>query len=336
MQEWMIAMLVISVLLVIRDMAKTILAGNMPDMQEILPLYESHPQKEKVERYAASFQKLADTFYGMPYRKEYLSSGQIERLIRDTNEKVCSRCYQREVCWGEHTEALSKGVELMVRSLECGDEENLRHLRNDWMSVCGRSVQYYEAVFENFQKEKQNLIWDNRMIENRLAVAQQLTEISRIMENVASDLYDIEKGTPQFEEELRKALRKRHVLLQQVWVMDKAEGRRQVFLTMRARSGQCISMTEISQLLSEICESPMTPVSGSRCIVNGEYHTVHFVEDVSYQVLCAGRKMAAGLSCAFLTEWAPEWRHAGRAKRWWSFWSSFWSPAFPRRRLRRW
>ena len=71
MQEWMIAMLVISVLLVIRDMAKTILAGNMPDMQEILPLYESHPQKEKVERYAASFQKLADTFYGMPYRKEY-------------------------------------------------------------------------------------------------------------------------------------------------------------------------------------------------------------------------------------------------------------------------
>ena len=285
MQEWMIAMLVISVLLVIRDMAKTILAGNMPDMQEILPLYESHPQKEKVERYAASFQKLADTFYGMPYRKEYLSDGQIERLIRDTNEKVCSRCYQREICWGEHAQALSKGVELIVRSLECGDEENLRHLRNDWMSVCGRSVQYYEAVFENFQKEKQNLIWDNRMIENRLAVAQQLTEISRIMENVASDLYDIEKGTPQFEEELRKALRKRHVLLQQVWVMDKAKGRRQVFLTMRARSGQCISMMEISQLLSEICESPMAPVSGSRCIVNGEYHPVHFIEDVSYQVL---------------------------------------------------
>ena len=192
MQEWMIAMLVISVLLVIRDMAKTILAGNMPDMQEILPLYESHPQKEKVERYAASFQKLADTFYGMPYRKEYLSDGQIERLIRATNEKVCSRCYQREICWGEHAQALSKGVELIVRSLECGDEENLRHLRNDWMSVCGRSAQHYEAVFENFQKEKQNLIWDNRMIENRLAVAQQLTEISRIMENVASDLYYIE------------------------------------------------------------------------------------------------------------------------------------------------
>ena len=102
---------------------------------------------------------------------------------------------------------------------------------------------------------------------------------------VASDLYDISPAEPGFQEELRKMLRKRHVILKQAWVMDKAEGRRQIFLNMRARSGQCVSVTEISQMLSEICESPMTSSAGSRCIVNGEFHTVHFVEDVSYQML---------------------------------------------------
>ena len=123
------------------------------------------------------------------------------------------------------------------------------------------------------------------MIESRLAVAQQLTEIAGIMEMVASDLYDISPAEPGFQEELRKMLRKRHVILKQAWVMDKAEGRRQIFLNMRARSGQCVSVTEISQMLSEICESSMTSSAGSRCIVNGEFHTVHFVEDVSYQML---------------------------------------------------
>ena len=285
MQEWMIAMLVISIMLIIRDMAKTILAENLPDTEELLSLQESHPQKERVEKYAASFQKLADTFYGMPYRKDYLSSRQIERIIEDTNTKVCSRCYQREICWGEHSQELGKGVEALVRSMESGNEDDIRSIRSDWTSICPRSVQYYEAVVENFQREKQNLMWDNRMIENRLAVAQQLMEVSRIMENVASNLYDLERGTPQFEEELRKNLRKSHVILRQAWVMDKVKGRRQVFLTMRARSGQCISMTEISQLLSGACGSPMVPVNGSRCIVNGEYHTIHFVEDVSYQIL---------------------------------------------------
>ena len=97
MQEWMIAMLVISIMLIIRDMAKTILAENLPDTEEFLSLQEGHPQKERVEKYAASFQKLADTFYGMPYRRDYLSSRQIERIIGDTNAKVCSRCYQREI-----------------------------------------------------------------------------------------------------------------------------------------------------------------------------------------------------------------------------------------------
>lgn len=57
MQEWMIAMLVISIMLIIRDMAKTILAENLPDTEELPSLQEGHPQKERVEKYAASFQK---------------------------------------------------------------------------------------------------------------------------------------------------------------------------------------------------------------------------------------------------------------------------------------
>lgn len=80
---------------------KNCLFGKTKEKEEMLPLCESHPQKEKVERYAASFRKLADTFYGMPYRKEFLSGGQLNRIISDTSAAVCSRCYQREICWGE-------------------------------------------------------------------------------------------------------------------------------------------------------------------------------------------------------------------------------------------
>ena len=156
MQEWMIAMLVISIMLIIRDMAKTILAENLPDTEELPSLQEGHPQKERVEKYAASFQKLADTFYGMPYRKDYLSSRQVERIIEDTNAKVCSRCYQREICWGEHSQELVKGVEALVRSMESGNEENVRGIRADWTGICPRSVQYYDTVAENFQKERQD------------------------------------------------------------------------------------------------------------------------------------------------------------------------------------
>ena len=129
------------------------------------------------------------------------------------------------------------------------------------------------------------------MIENRLAVAQQLTEIARIMGTVAEDLYDIAPAEPGFQENLKKLLKKRHIVLKNTWVMDKVEGRRQMFLTMKARSGQCVSVTEIAQMLSGLCECAMTSAQDSRCIVNSEYHTVHFVEDVSYQVIYGASKL---------------------------------------------
>lgn len=285
MQEWIVAMLVISILLIVRDMAKTIFSGRKRKTEETQIFTENHPQKEKVQRYAASFQKLADTFYGMPYRKDYLSSGQIQKILEDAGEQVCGKCYQKELCWGENASEMLRGTEALIRTMEEGNEEELRRIRGEWSGVCSRPLPYIQTVQESFYREKQNLVWDNRMIDNRLAVAQQLSEISRIMEMVAEDLYDISGGTPQFTEELKKALRKKHILLKQVWVMDKVEGRRQVFLNMRARSGQCISMWETAQILSGVCGCSMTPETGSRCIVNGEYHTIHFVEDVSYQMM---------------------------------------------------
>ena len=285
MQEWIIAMLVVSILLILRDMAKTVFSGKTKEKEEMLPLCESHPQKEKVERYAASFRKLADTFYGMPYRKEFLSGGQLNRIISDTSAAVCSRCYQREICWGERAGETMRGSENMIRTMEEGNEESIQRTRSEWMGACGRSAQYFQVLNEGFREERQNLVWDNRMIESRLAVAQQLTEISRIMEHMAEELYDIMPADPQFQEDLKKALRKKHVLVKNVWVMDKIEGRRQIFLNLRARSGQCVSMTEIAQILSRICGSSMTPDAGSRSIVNGDFRMVHFVEDVSYQML---------------------------------------------------
>ena len=100
MQEWMIAMLVIGVLLLLRDMAKTIFS-EMKKSAAALD-YDRHPQKEKMQRYAESFQKLANSFYGMPCRKDYLSSSELKDLIEEAKEEVCRKCSLNQVCWTQH------------------------------------------------------------------------------------------------------------------------------------------------------------------------------------------------------------------------------------------
>ena len=96
MHVWIAAMLVISILLIMRDMAKNIL--SLRQKQEELPAGQilGQPQKERVEKYAQAFQKLADTFYGMPYRKDYLSNEQAEDVVWQAYGQVCGNCHQRQ------------------------------------------------------------------------------------------------------------------------------------------------------------------------------------------------------------------------------------------------
>ena len=47
------------------------------------------------------------------------------------------------------------------------------------------------------------------MIEGRLAVAQQLDEVSKIMQAMADDLYDIEQAEPELREELQNNIHSR-------------------------------------------------------------------------------------------------------------------------------
>ena len=62
MQEWIIAMLVISVLADIAGHGKNYLTGRMSKKKKYFRLEKIILRKKKWNAYAAAFQKLADTF----------------------------------------------------------------------------------------------------------------------------------------------------------------------------------------------------------------------------------------------------------------------------------
>ncbi len=290
MHVWIVAMLLISVLLIVRDMAKTIF--SLRQKQEDVPAGQifGQPQKERVERYAQAFRKLADTFYGMPYRKDYLSNEQAEDVVWQTYGQVCGNCHQRQECW-EGEERLRLG-EKLVRALESGQEEKRKALTKQWKSQCVHSYQFTQELNHFFQREREKLVWNNRMIENRLAAAQQFLEISGMLNQVAKELAEITQPSREFTDELRYSLKKKGVLLKSIWVMEREGNRKQAYLTLQAKNGQCVSSLEAAEVLSELWETPMVPVNTSRCTINGECHTVHFTEKMSFQVMHGVAKVA--------------------------------------------
>ena len=170
--------------------------------------YDRHPQKEKMQRYAESFQKLANSFYGMPCRKDYLSSSELKDLIEEAKEDVCRKCSLSQVCWTQHYPQTYQRLYGILRILEEKDEEKLRKARADLTGVCVNQGKLVQELGRIMDRERQNLIWNNKLLENRMAVAQQLGEMAQLMKFLSRDLFDLTEADMQLREDFARKLKK--------------------------------------------------------------------------------------------------------------------------------
>lgn len=281
MQMWMIAMLAVSVVLIVRDMAKLIFT----DRKKGKPIYDAYPQKEKIERYARSFQRLAHTFYEMPNHQEQLTQTEVWDIFSDVKKSVCESCPQAEVCWSLKEPQMNQRVFELLQVIEEGNPDKFLRARGDWVGECCQAARFTEELQNIFFRAREELLYRNRLIENRLAVAEQLNEVARLIQKLSADVSDISTVPTVMEEKIRKHFQKQHIVVKQVWMLSRPDEKWRIFLTMRTRGGQCITMKEAARQLSEVCGCRMVPSRESRAVLNSEMRTVLFTEDVNYKVL---------------------------------------------------
>ena len=149
MQEWMIAMFIVSILLILRDMAKTVFSDMRKSAATVI--YEEHPQKERMRRYAAAFQKLADSFYGLPYRKDYISNGELEDMIRQLRDGPCRSCTAGKLCWEEHPLQTYQILYHLLRLMEKQDVQKIMSARANLTEFCinqGKMTEQMQRLME--------------------------------------------------------------------------------------------------------------------------------------------------------------------------------------------
>ena len=88
-------------------------------------------------------------------------------------------------------------------------------------------------------------MYRNRLIENRIAVAEQLQEVARTIQKISSDVSAVCTLPDEEEERIRKYMQKQKILVKQIWFLDRPDGKQRISLTMRTRGGQCLTMKEV-------------------------------------------------------------------------------------------
>ena len=219
----------------------------------------------------------------MPTKKERLSEEEVQEIFREIENHLCRKCGHWGECWKrEYYQTYRMLYEMLSAAEEEGEVSGAEKIAG-FQERCIYVDQMLEEMTQLFCRAKLNLMWSNRMLENRSLIASQLYETAQVMKGLAARIYSVEEPDDWQKQQIKLRLKIKKVQVRDIFVQN--QGHKKWYVTMRTARGSCISTREVAGILTEVCHKEMIPAPESRRIVNKEYSTVLFVEDTVYYML---------------------------------------------------
>lgn len=238
--------------------------------------------EKKLEGYAESFEKLSRTFDQMNRYKEDFTAEELSRMQSEVTGRVCISCGQSAVCWASEDPPMYQVMYRFLQTLQKGQdiEENTKELEE----YCPYYGEMVEQILQIFEKAKLNMAWYNRLQENREVIAQQLNAMAYIMEDCARENQDISKNEGKMLATVKYALKEAGVFIENLKILEKSSGKKEILLQGRSRTSKCLSVRELARLISHTVGTRYVSDRENRALVGQESTLYTFQEDSRYSV----------------------------------------------------
>lgn len=159
------------------------------------------PEQEQMEQYAEAFYGLARQFQKLPCQKERLSLEELRELFEGVKERVCQGCDKAGMCW-EHGYFQSFRVMYeLLREMErsgafSSEQEELLK------EYCSRGRQLALTLQTGYEEALSNMLWSNRMLEQRRAAGEQIYQTAELFRRTARGFSDM----PELENRIARRL----------------------------------------------------------------------------------------------------------------------------------
>ncbi|MDO4322730.1 MAG: SpoIIE family protein phosphatase [Lachnospiraceae bacterium] len=248
------------------------------------------PEKEQLERYADAFYGLSKLFQKMPCQKERLGDDDLEALFGSVQERVCAGCKMAQSCWSNNYFQSCRMLYEMVTELEY-DGAVSQEMEDRLRLQCGAPEMVIQVLKEEYGQARKNLMWNNRMMEQRMAAGEQIFQTAELLRHTAAGFADAPEQEQRIWKKLRRELRFLNIELNGIRVFVCEEERTEIYLSLRAGRKACVSAKTIAEVLSECCGQKMRPAWNCRAAVCAEPGSFHFVPDTKYQIFCGISKI---------------------------------------------
>ncbi len=155
----------------------------------------------KLDKMVDLFNSLSKTFKDTIIDVDSYSNVEVYSLIDSISNNACATCSNHEKCWEENYYTSYYKIFNLVGLME-NNLEKEETFEKELKSFCKDEDNLSKNLKASYELFKHNKIWNNKLNEQRLLVADQLEGLGHVIEKISGDMYT----NPIFNEELEHTL----------------------------------------------------------------------------------------------------------------------------------
>jgi len=255
---WESVAAVLLFLLTPRSVVQTI-AKYVPGTQENVKSQHDYARRVRditagrVEQFSEVFRQLSSSFKQLTHMDENeVKEREAGHFMNSVAERTCSTCWKNKQCWGSKFYQTHKYMTEMMSEVEKRENMSKREIPNSWKQVCGKTDQVLEVMKQQYALYQHDQHWKKQIQESRQLVAEQLTGVSQVMEDLAKEIK--REGHTLFlqEEQIREALEDLGLSIHAIDVICLEEGNVEIEIIHQYTKGFDECRKIIAPLLSDI------------------------------------------------------------------------------------
>ncbi len=287
---WESAAAVILFMLTARSVIATI-AKYVPGTQENIKHQQDYAKRVRditagrVEQYSEMFQQLSLSFKQLSHKGQALQKEEdINRLMNAVVERSCAGCFKKSQCWEEKYPRTHKYMLDMMKAIEVKKNLSKKEIPLEWKHACVKTEQVLDIMKQQYYQYKRDLHWKKQIHESRELVADQLSGVSQVMDDLAKEIK--REGQHLFvqEEQIRYDLERLGLSIHSIDIINLDVGNVEIEMVHQYTKGFDECRKIIAPLLSGILGENIT-VKSEQFLDRGEgYYTVMFGSAKEYEV----------------------------------------------------
>ncbi len=252
--------------------------------EDVIEWKMQNDMKRRLSGIAGSFQRLSGSISDFADIGTELKRDTLNGLFDEVSMKLCADCASCRKCWVE--EELTRCAEvselLDAVQLDGGISEEMQ---SRYFSDCRHRFRMFDELSQGLFRLKQGMLWRNRLNESREAVANQLTEMARIVGEFAGNLEQEGSRVWPLPRSVTARLWLKNIRAKQLLMLQRGDGSLELHLTARGRRGRCTTTKEAAMILSCLVGQKLIPCEDSRNVIGREYADYVFREDANFRAV---------------------------------------------------